>query len=125
MSLPGNITVDAVGLALDMAQLRAEVASHNVARANMPGANVERADFGSALSLLQRVADGDDVDPRSLANTQMHAVTTAHADTFDGNVSLDQEVTEMALAGGHYQALTEALSRQFGLMSLALSGDQG
>jgi flagellar basal body rod protein FlgB len=39
-------------------------------------------------------------------------------------VSLDQQVTDMAIASGRYQALTDALSRQFALMNVALSGDQ-
>ncbi len=123
--LSGNLTIGAVSLALDMAQRRAEVASHNIAYANVPGAQMERANFGSAIALLQQVADGRDVNARSLSSVDLHSSTMHPVDTLDGNTSLDQEVTELALAGAHYQALSEALNRQFGLMSLALSGDQG
>lgn len=120
----GNLTIGAVSLALDMAQRRAEVASHNIAYADVPGASVQRASFGGALSLLQRVAGGDAIDPAALAAVDVHGVSSQRADALEGGIRLDQEVTELALANAHYQALSEAINRQFGLMSLALSGDQ-
>lgn len=119
-----NVTLGAIGLALDMAQRRAEIASHNVAFANRPGGTVQRADFGDALALLQRVADGDDVDAAGLASARMGSTTSQRVGSAEGSLSLDHEVTELALASAHYQALSEAATRQFGLMSLALSGDQ-
>lgn len=119
-----NVTLGAIGLALDMAQRRAEIASHNVAFANRPGGTVQRADFGDALDLLQRVADGGDVDAGALASTRLGSTSSQRIDSTDGSLSLDHEVTELALASAHYQALSEAATRQFALMSLALSGDQ-
>ena len=119
-----NLTIGAVSLALSMAQRRAEVASHNIAYVDVPGGTVQRADFGDALSLLQRVADGGQMDADALGAARMDSVTTLRADTLDGGASLDHEVTELALASAHYQALSEAATRQFALMSLALSGDQ-
>jgi len=119
-----NLTIGAVSLAMDMAQKRAEIASHNIAYVDMPEGTVQRADFGSALSLLQRVADGSQVDQASFTSARLGEVTMQRADAADGSVSLDHEVTELALASAHYQALSEAMNRQFGLMSLALSGDQ-
>jgi flagellar basal body rod protein FlgB len=118
-----NLTLGAIGLALDMAQRRAEVASHNVAYANMPGGRVQRADFGDALALLQRVANGDTLDISALSSVRM-GITTQQPNAADGAPSLDHEVTELALANAHYQALSEAATRPFALMSLALSGDQ-
>lgn len=120
--LPINLVTGAVGLALDMAERRATVASHNVAVANVPGASLQRADFGSATGVLDRVAAGDDIDPSRVAATPTSSVSEGAID-LDG-VSLDHEVTELALANAHYQALAEALNRQFGLMNIALSGDQ-
>ena len=119
-----HLTIGAVSLALDMAQRRAEIASHNVANADMPSGTVQRVDFSSALALLQRVADGGQVEPSAFASADLEQVSTRRVDALDAGVSLDHEVTEMALASAHYQALSEALNRQFGLMSLALSGDQ-
>jgi flagellar basal-body rod protein FlgB len=119
-----HLTIGAVSLALDMAQRRAEIASHNVANADMPNGTVQRADFSNALGLLQRVADGGQMDASRLASVHLDQVSTQQVDALDGGVSLDHEVTELALASAHYQALSEAVNRQFGLMSLALSGDQ-
>lgn len=119
-----NVTLGAISLALDMAQRRAEIASHNVAFANRPDGTVQRADFGGALALLQRIADGGEVDAATLASARLGETTMQRAGSADGSLSLDHEVTELALASAHYQALSEAATRQFGLMSLALSGDQ-
>jgi len=115
-----DMTVEAVRLGLDMASRRAEIATQNVAHANMPGTHLERGDFSQALGLLDRVADGADVRAEDFSGASVDAMK----ETSDQSISLDDEVGEMALASAHYQALSEALNRQFGLMSLALSGDQ-
>lgn len=122
--LPVNVVTSAVGLALDMAERRAAVASHNVAVADVPGASLQRADFGTATGMLERVADGEEVDAARLSAADTATVREWSADRDVDGVSLDHEVTELALANAHYQALAEALNRQFGLMTIAMSGDQ-
>lgn len=119
-----TLTVDAVSLALDVAQRRAEVASHNIARVNVPGARMERADFASAMALLGRVAHGDAVASERLRSTVVGVSGTDRLLADGAAVSLDDQVAEMALSSAHFQALSEAVNRQFGLMSIALSGDQ-
>lgn len=119
-----SLTVDAVGLALDMAQRRAEVASRNVAFANVPGARMERPDFARANDLLANVAHGDEMDGVELGSVDIHATTLEAPREVDGVMSVDDQVADLALASAHFQALSEALNRQFGLMSMALSGDQ-
>lgn len=117
-----SLTVGAVGLALDMAQRRAEVASRNLAYANVPGSRIERPDFAAATDLLERVAGGDDVPRENLAAVDIRGTT---AQAFQGvDPDMDGQVADLALASAHFQALSEALNRQFGLMSIALSGDQ-
>jgi flagellar basal-body rod protein FlgB len=122
---PIDITTHAVSVALDMAQRRAEIASHNIAYANVPGAQMSRADFSSALSVLGRVADDAPVSATDLGEVNLEATHSVRNGGVNGTVSLDGEVTELALANCQYQALSEAMNRQFGLMNLALSGDQG
>jgi flagellar basal body rod protein FlgB len=118
-----NLLVDAVALAMDVSQSRAAAASHNVAYANVPGAHMQRADFAHAQGLLDAVADGQATGRGDIATARAAGVSTT--DTGPGEeVSLDQQVTDMAIASGRYQALTDALSRQFALMNVALSGDQ-
>ncbi|HEY4145290.1 hypothetical protein [Pinirhizobacter sp.] len=121
MIASNDLTVQAVRLGMDMATRRVELASHNVAYANVPGSKAERGNFDQAIGLLQRVAAHDDVRPEALASADLSQMAT------DANksVSLDDEVSDMAMASAHYQALSEVLNRHFGLMSLALSGDQG
>lgn len=118
-----NLLVDAVALAMDVSQSRAAAASHNVAYANVPGARMQRADFGRAQGVLDAVANGRTTVSGDLGAERAAGVGTVETGT--GNeVSLDQQVTDMAIASGRYQALTDALSRQFALMNIALSGDQ-
>lgn len=118
-----NLLVDAVALAMDVSQSRAAAASHNVAYANVPGARMQRADFARAQGLLDAVADGQSTVSSDIGATRAAGVGSVDMSS-NNEVSLDQQVTDMAIASGRYQALTDALSRQFALMNVALSGDQ-
>jgi flagellar basal body rod protein FlgB len=121
-----SLTVGAVGLALDMAQRRAEVASRNIALTNVPGSRMERPDFAAANDLLGRVAQGDAIPREALGSVNIRATTSQATFAVDGTGTgdVDDQVADLALASAHFQALSEALNRQFGLMSIALSGDQ-
>jgi flagellar basal body rod protein FlgB len=119
-----SLTVGAVGLALDMAQRRAEVASRNIALTNVPGSRMERPDFAAANDLLGRVAQGDAIPRESLGSVDIRATTSQPSLGVEGEGDVDGQVADLALASAHFQALSEALNRQFGLMSIALSGDQ-
>jgi flagellar basal body rod protein FlgB len=118
-----NLLVDAVALAMDVSQSRAAAASHNVAYANVPGARMQRADFARAQGLLDAFADGQSTVSSDIGAARAAGVGSV-AVSSNNDVSLDQQVTDMAIASGRYQALTDALSRQFALMNVALSGDQ-
>jgi len=119
-----SLTVGAVGLALDMAQRRAEVASRNIALTNVPGSRMERPDFAAANDLLGRVAQGDAIPRETLGSVDIRATTSQPSLGVEGEGDVDGQVADLALASAHFQALSEALNRQFGLMSIALSGDQ-
>jgi flagellar basal body rod protein FlgB len=119
-----SITVGAVGLALDMAQRRAEVASRNIAYTNVPGSRIERPDFAAATDLLQRVEQGAPMTRDDLAGVDIRGTTSLGRASMGETSDVDGQVADLALASAHFQALSEALNRQFGLMSIALSGDQ-
>jgi flagellar basal-body rod protein FlgB len=121
-----SLTVGAVGLALDMAQRRAEVASRNIALTNVPGSRMERPDFAAANDLLGRVAQGEVIPREALGSVDIRATSSPSTLAVDGSGQgdVDGQVADLALASAHFQALSEALNRQFGLMSIALSGDQ-
>lgn len=111
-------TIDAVRLALGMYQLRAHVASLNITNAGTPGARAVRADFAQAQSVLDAAATGSEA-PLAQAIAQL---AQSQPTATDAPINLDEQVADMAAAGVGYQALGEALSRQFGLMRLAVTG---
>lgn len=114
-----GITVEAVRLALTMNELRAKVASQNIAQANTPGARAMHVDLGSAQPALDAALSGT----ASVGDLE-HAINALGAEPArsDAPIELDAEVAEMVAASTNYQALTEALGRHFSLMRLAISG---
>jgi flagellar basal body rod protein FlgB len=118
-----DITTEAVRLGLDLAQVRAEIASTNIARANIPGATLQQADFADALGALAAASKGDagagarlqSISPESLRNEIGELGAS-------GVASLDDQVAELSTQGLAYRALTDGLSRHFALMQLAISG---
>jgi flagellar basal-body rod protein FlgB len=118
-----DITTEAVRLGLDLAQVRAEVASANIAHANTAGATLQRADFAEALEALAAAAKGD-----SSAKARLQAISpqSLHDEIEQSAVadaaSLDDQVAELSTQGLAYRALTDGLSRHFALMQLAISG---
>ncbi len=124
---PGiDITTEAVRLALGVQQLRAEYAAQNIARANTPGAQAVRLDFNASQSLLTQAAAapvGQDASVSaalSVAADQLRPVEQLQAPGTP--IQLDEEVANLASANLDYQALSESLSRHFGLMRLAITG---
>jgi len=111
-------TIDAVRLAMGMYQLRAHVASLNIANASTPGARAARVDFASAQAALHGAAQGAETSLAQAIADITHAAPVAT----DLPINLDEQVADMSAAGVGYQALGEALSRQFGLMRLAVTG---
>jgi flagellar basal body rod protein FlgB len=114
--MPNDTTIDAVRLALGLQELRARVASINVANAATPSAQALRVDFASVQGALSASADDGRIAEALDSLDALAPQATGEA------IQLDEQVTEMASASASYQTLTEALSRQFGLMRLALTG---
>ncbi len=112
-------TIDAVRLALGMYQMRAYVASLNIANANAPGARALQADFSTAQAALESAAAGSSEPGLTQALKRLQDDTPVRT---QDPIQLDQQVGEMAAATMGYQSLGEALSRQFGLMRLATTG---
>lgn len=113
-------TVEAVRLALGMLDAQARVASRNIAQAGQPDAQAMRIDFDGARSLLASVLEGS--APASRLDDVRHMVEQSAPSATGGPIQQDLEVTDMVATSLHYQTLTEALSRHFGLMRLSISG---
>lgn len=123
-----DLTVEAIRLGMNMAQLRAEVASTNIANVHVAGYRAERADFGAAMGLLREAAADPDMAVDRLTELTpavlRNSVNRADGEA-DSSASLDGQVAELESAGVDFQSLTTVLSRRFALMQLALTGRNG
>lgn len=114
----GDTTIDAIRLALGMYQTRAEIANSNIANASVPGSLALQADFSQYQAMLEAAYQGDANGlPEAIAQVREPAIRPLQTP-----LNLDAQVSEMVGAGAGFQSLTEALSRQFGLMRLAVVG---
>lgn len=120
-----DLTTEAVRLGINMARLRAEVASANIAHVDVAGYHVQRADFGEAVGLLRQAEMQPSMDGerlKSLSSAALHEVVHAADTEANAPVSLDHEVAELETAGVDFQSLTTVMSRRFALMQLAMAG---
>jgi len=120
-----DLTTEAIRLGMNMARLRAEVASVNIANVDVAGYRAQRADFGEAIGLLRLAA----ADPGMAVDRLVELTPTALRDSVyaadggtDASASLDGQVAELESAGVDFQSLTTILSRRFALMQLAMAG---
>lgn len=116
------LTTEAVSLALDIAQARAEAASRAIA-ASSTGGTATRPDFRVAVGLLRRAAADPDLSAKEVAlqgNADVRAALQGASPL--AHVDPDQEVAALVMASLDYRALTTALNQQFGLMQLAVGG---
>ncbi|MEO7065603.1 MAG: hypothetical protein ABI114_01730 [Rhodanobacter sp.] len=120
-----DLTTEAIRLGMNMARLRAEVASSNIAGVDVAGHRTQRADFGTAIGLLREAATTRDIDAGSLAAQTPSVLRAAvRSSDFDRgtSASLDGQVAELETAGTDFQSLATIMSRRFALMQLALVG---
>jgi flagellar basal body rod protein FlgB len=121
-----DVTIEAVRVGLDIAQLRTQVASINIARADLPGSRLYAADFSRALTELHRLvnASGDSESSKAvLAREALRAqVQVAPEGDATRGVTLDARVAELNLSAGQYRVLADAVSRRLALMQLAITG---
>lgn len=116
-------TLDAVRLSMGVQQLRAELASSNVARAGTPGARAHTVDFSSIEGLLAAYGDGQASSMKLREGLgRLASMSPRESDVDASTLGLDTQVAEMSAASMNYQTLGEVLSRQFGLMRLAVTG---
>jgi len=120
-----DLTLEAVRVALDLNQVRMEVASTNIARADIPGAQLERADFSGAIDALESAARDPKGDPGQL---EMITPQTLRANIGSlgqagaGTSLLDDQIAGLNTDSVAYRALATGLTRRFALMQLAIAG---
>lgn len=120
-----DITTEAVRVGLDLAQLRAQIASSNIANANVAGAKIQRGDFADALDALRDAAERPDEGVAEqlagITPTGLHEEVQSSPGTVSP-AALDDEVAQLNVESVTYRALSEGLARRFALMQLAISG---
>lgn len=114
--MSGELTIDIVRLALTIEQAKSQVASTNIANANRSDAGAMRVDFTSYESAMRSA-----MSPEAVARLDAEVRGQQGIETQEP-INADAEVGDMVQAGANYQALAEGLSREFGLMRLAISG---
>lgn len=123
MSADMSLAIDTVRLAMNLEHMRAKVAAHNIAMANVPGSQAMRLDSTTALAALRTSRGSPELFAQALQSLQqqdLHAYLQTQPTTTP--LALDGEVAEMSAASGRYQALADGVSRQFALMQLAIRG---
>lgn len=122
-----DITVEAVRLALGVQQLRAEVASSNIAGASTPGFQASRVELGGAQALLRQAASAGSGPGlfETLSALSASDLAPVVADDSLAATQPDTQVSEMVAASLEFQSLSESLNRHFGLMRLAVTGRSG
>lgn len=120
-----DLTTEAIRLGLNMAHLRATIASANIANVDVPGYRAQRANFGEAVGLLREAELQPSMDGGQLARLTPSLLHEAvHAVMASGNevINLDHEMADLETASVDYQSLTTVMSRRFALMQLAMAG---
>lgn len=120
--MSGDITTLAVRVALGMHEMQARIASVNVANAGRIEARAMRADFAHVQQALAGAVRADAGDSSAALHQAEAELRSLVPGTGTEPISADEEIGDMVAASTGYQALTEALSRHFGLMRLAIAG---
>lgn len=119
--MSNDLIIDVASWALKVERLRANVAAENIATANISG-KTQRIDFDALINEMSSVVrSGDSRAFDALTKRDIKIETESNKSLFN-SVALDNEVAELSAAKGRYKIISEALSRQFGLMSLATKG---
>lgn len=102
---------------LDVAQLRHEVISSNIANINTPGYRTQVVEFESALS---RHAAGDG-DTKERSQSPIVTFQSGLAVRADGNnVDMERELGRLQKNALLYQTYAQVLSSQLGMMKRAI-----
>ncbi|QDH70151.1 hypothetical protein [Marilutibacter alkalisoli] len=120
--MSNELTIEAVRLALSLQELKARVASANVANAGMPGASAMRTDFSGVYNALAAAARSNGPEAAAQLRHAEAQARSAHPISTGESIRMDEQIGDMSTAALKYQALSDALSRHFGLMRLAITG---
>jgi flagellar basal-body rod protein FlgB len=124
-----SVTTSALSLAMDAVSLRQEALTTNIANVDMPDYVPLSVNFEEQLGAARRTLQTQGwLDPASLANVapklQAAPDTKTGMSVFPGlstGVTLDLEVARLGQNAGKYAMLAKLLSKNFGILSSAVS----
>jgi len=111
--------INTIRLVLNIEQLRAQNSAQNISLANVPNSQYYRMNKQQAINDLKNIGNNSVFE--SLISKPISSSNYFSSIT---DISLDSEVAELAAASGRYQALADSVSRQFGLLQLAIKGNK-
>jgi flagellar basal-body rod protein FlgB len=115
------LTNKALSLALDAASLRQQAIATNIANVHTEGFRPLQVDFESQLVAARRALQSrGSVDDAALAQIRPVLFVQA-AEEASNAVGLDTQMAALAENSLQYQALLKGLSRQFSILSSAVS----
>jgi flagellar basal body rod protein FlgB len=118
-----DLVINATSWAMRLEQTKADMASRNIAAANIPGSRPMQVDFASQVSLLKNAVNtGADAESIAGLLRQSFGTTVSKNIGISGGVQLDTEVADLTSAELRYRTLAEGLSRQLSLLTIAASG---
>lgn len=118
-----DLVIDVTSWAMRLEQTKADMASRNIATANIPGSRPMQVDFASQVNLLKNaVYTGADTESIAGLLRQSFGATASKNTGIGGGVQLDTEVADLTSAELRYKTLAEGLSRQLSLLTIAASG---
>ncbi len=113
-----DISITLASWALDLEKQRASINALNIATANTDGIK-RTGNFDALINNMSHAVSAKD----SLTINQL-VTTKAYINENSGTepIALDDEVIALSQANGRYKTIAEALSKKYGLMSLAMRG---
>ena len=113
-----SLVTSVLGYALDSLGQAEQVTAGNVANDQTPGYTAQTYDFESALRSAMASGGTETITPAT-------GLSTAPAGTDGNNVNLSQEMTNMSEEEVLTQAVSDALSTQFQILSNAMGASGG
>lgn len=115
MSFIDPATLQLVIRALDANALRHQAIAQNIANAHVDGARPVRVRFEELLRpVSQSIASGQDFKAQDIPSARIDT------DLSGARIELDAEMAAMSSNGLQYQSLIKALSRQLGIVAVAV-----
>lgn len=116
------VTTKLVQLALDAASMRHRAIANNIANSNTPGYRPARVSFEEQLGALRAaLAQGARLSSTDLAHVRPELLRMAGDASQGARVDADTAVGELAENVVHYQSLLKGLSKNFAILSLAMT----